>query len=114
MKQQLYFFRTLLPGVYAVAFVAAMIFMFATAHQTAFCGLYAILITSPLSMLIISTGFIPASPTAFGFPLLVLLALCLSAALNGAALYFFGATFDRLCFSDRETPNDSKAEAQNT
>ena len=114
MKQQLYFFRTLLPGVYAVAFVAAMIFMFATAHQTAFCGLYAILITSPLSMLIISTGFIPASPTAFGFPLLVLLALCLSAALNGTALYFFGATFDRLCFSDRETPNDSKAEAQNT
>jgi hypothetical protein len=114
MKQQLYFFRTLLPGVYAVAFVSAMIFMFATAHQTAFCGLYAILITSPMSMLIISTGFIPASPTAFGFPLLVLLALCLSAALNGAALYFFGATFDRLCFSDRETPNDSKAEAQNT
>jgi len=114
MKQQLYFFRTLLPGVYAVAFVASMIFMFATAHQTAFCGLYAILITSPMSMLIISTGFIPASPTAFGFPLLALLALCLSAALNGTVLYFFGATFDRLCFSDRETPNDSKAEAQNT
>lgn len=114
MKQQLYFFRTLLPGVYALAFIAAMIFMFANAHQTAFCGLYAILITSPLSMLIISTGFIPTSPTAFGFPLLVLLVLCLSAALNGTALYFIGTLLDRLCFSDRETPNDPKAEAPNT
>ena len=88
------FFSVLFPGVYVVAVLAAMFFMYATAHQTAFCGLYAYLVTLPWSHLIFSTVKVPASPMVFGVPLLSTLVIGVSALMNGALLYLLGCVLD--------------------
>jgi hypothetical protein len=42
-----------LPAIYGALFIAALMVMFATAKQTAFCGIYAVLLTIPWSLLAI-------------------------------------------------------------
>lgn len=111
MKSKIYFFRVILPGIYAVAFAAAMIFLVMTAKQMPFCGLYVILVTLPWSNLMLSTRLAPLTPTILGIPLVPTLIIFGSAALNGTILYYIGALIDslvnRFCKSATElTPND--------
>ena len=102
------FFSMLIPGVYVVAVLAALIFMFATAHKTAFCALYAILITEPWSNLILPNVKVSASPTLFGIPLITTLLICVFAAVNSASLYFPGSVFDGLILkhASKDTPGN--------
>ena len=85
--------RLVLPVVYGVLFVAALMWMLILAKQTAFCGVPLVLLTIPWSL--IATSII--SPSTFGSSMLpgtLILSLC--GLLNGAIAFLIGAGIDRL------------------
>lgn len=87
-------FGIILPGFYSLLVLAALVFMFATARQSAFCGVYALLITLPWSMFFV---FIlnTIAPTVFNSMIPGTIIICFSAAINIGLLYFIGVSIDR-------------------
>jgi hypothetical protein len=64
MKQIVPRWGLVLTAMYFCVVVASIVFMFVTAQRTAFCGLYAIVVTQPWSILL--TGLVDSiAPTAF-------------------------------------------------
>jgi len=86
--------RLVLPVVYGALCIAALIWMFALAKQTAFCGLPLVLLTIPWSLLAASLCS-TISPGLFDSSLLpgtLLLSFC--GVLNGGILFLIGAGVD--------------------
>jgi hypothetical protein len=87
--------RLVLPTAYVALFILALIYMFANASQTPMCGIFAILLTVPWSVVAFVAVAI-ASPRTLESSLLpgvVIVTLC--ALLNGGILVFVGARIDR-------------------
>lgn len=86
--------RIVLPVMYGVFFIAALVWMFAHAKQTAFCGIFAVLLTIPWSLLVtpiierISPGLFDSSM----LPGTLVLVFC--ALLNAGILFLAGAADD--------------------
>ena len=86
--------RFVLPMVYGVLFVMALLWMFAHARQTAFCGIFVVLLTFPWSLVL--TPVIDAiSPGVFDSSMLpgTILAV-VSALLNAGILFVIGGVAD--------------------
>lgn len=89
--------RVVLPALYGLAFAAALGFLLLTLRQTAFCGVYLIMVTLPWSLL----SFPLLQPCTEELPpglclLLHILVLTLCGILNAALLYLVGRVLDRI------------------
>ena len=84
-------FRIVLPIAYVVVFVTSLIFMFQHAKETAFCGLFAVLLTVPWSLAAAGVcGLLGYSPAAVAEVFI----MTISALLNGYILYRIGVVMD--------------------
>jgi len=84
--------RIVLPVVYAVLFMASLLFLIEYANKTAFCGAYSVLITIPWSLAIgLVCGLFSYHPSMTAGVSIV----SISALLNGFILYRVGKAMDK-------------------
>jgi len=89
--------RVVLPALYGLAFAMALGFLLLTMRQTAFCGLYLVLVTQPWSLLsfpLLHQVVAELPPgISLGFTILI---LTLCGLVNAALLYLVGTVLDRV------------------
>lgn len=90
-----YKFRVLVPSLYILFVVSALIFMIKTYNDNALCGVYAIVITCPWSIILTSIAVI-ISPDIFNCSMIPgIIIIVLSALINIIFLFFISYKLDR-------------------
>jgi len=89
-----YLFRILFPFVYIIIVASSLIFMFSTCHDNALCGVYAIVLTIPWSMIFIFTVSL-ISPDIFNSMIPGTIIILISAFINIILLLLIGYKLDK-------------------
>lgn len=95
MNKSPFIFRAILPGIYGLILIASLVVLFENASRDAFCGLLAIVVTLPWSMLFIFLLDHIAAPQIFDSMIPGIIVILLAGGINVYIMYLIGYTIDR-------------------
>lgn len=100
--------KFVLPCIYLVVFAAAMAYLFKTRQENEFCGMFALLVTMPWSML--GLKMIHGGTLSFSGGIIL---VCMAALMNAGCLFLIGAFIDQF-FTARTVVSECEGEPRDS